>query len=167
MACACELLALWPSHYYLKKSHITHRYTHKNRTFFSRYAHFDEPLTPLLCQQHQEALFEIAFLLCEPNAPQWLYYTLNSNQYSFLPKALQAITASVANLELFSFEDHRNKISHCYIKVKNSTIDELWPLATSLDKQLISILKQPFKRLPKSTLPIALNIAPLPKFFHQ
>ena len=155
-------LELFDSHYYIKRSSIVEKITFNNRTFYAKFEHVNEPLTPLIIKQHLNRQYTIAVPLIKDNHTNYLvieYKGAEHQRFYHLVKHLFK-TLDITNYHIYQGKDVERL--QVFIEVDNLTLEEANTELETLSLALKEKMVKKWKCLPCSALPEEYNIVTLP-----
>jgi len=155
-------LELFDSHYYIKRSTIVKKITFNNRTFYAKFEHVNEPLTPLIIKQHLSRQYTIAVPLLKDNRTNYLvieYKGVEHRRFYHLVKHLFK-ALDVTSYHIYQGKDVERL--QVFIKVDNLPLKEAAKELEVLSLALKEKMVKKWKCLPSSSLPEEYNIVTLP-----
>lgn len=155
-------LELFDSHYYIKRSTIVEQIQFDNRTFYAKFERIDEPLSPLLLQQHLNRQYTIAAPLLKEGCTNYLVLEYKGEEYQrfyYLVKHLFN-TLEIKKYHIYQGKDEE-KIQ-VFIEVDHLTLEVADSRLLDISNALKQKLTKRWKCLPSSSLPEAYNIITLP-----
>ncbi|TET90847.1 MAG: DUF1882 domain-containing protein [Sulfurovum sp.] len=155
-------LELFDSHYYIKRNTIVEKITFNNRTFYAKFEHVNEALTPLLLKQHLNRQYTIAAPLLENNLTNYLVLEYKGEEYL---RFYHLIKHLFKTLDITSYQIYQGKYKETlqvFIEVDQLTLQEADTKLQEISDALRQKLIKKWKCLPLSSLPEAYNIITLP-----
>ena len=155
-------LDLFDSHYYIKRNSIVEQIVFDNRTFYAKFERIDEPLTPLLFEQHLQREFVIAAPLLEEGYTNYLVIEYKGEEYQRFHHLIRHLFSA---LEIESYHIYQGKSEErlqVFIEVERLPLEEADRRLKKLSNMLKQKLTKKWKCLPDSSLPEAYNIVTLP-----
>lgn len=155
-------LDLFDDHYYIKRNTIVEQITFNNRTFYAKFERVDEPLTPLLFEQHLQREYTIAAPLLLNGHTNYLvieYKGEEHQRFHHLVKHLFA-TLNIENYHIYQGKDEER--IQVYIRVDYLSLEDADMKLKELSDMLKQKLTKKWKCLPDISLPEAYNIVTLP-----
>ena len=155
-------LDLFDSHYYIKRNSIVEQIVFDNRTFYAKFERIDEPLTPLLFEQHLQREFVIAAPLLEEGYTNYLVIEYKGEEYQRFHHLIRHLFSA---LEIESYHIYQGKSEErlqVFIEVERLPLEEADRRLKKLSNMLKQKLTRKWKCLPDSSLPEAYNIVTLP-----
>ena len=155
-------LELFDSHYYIKRNSIVEKITFNNRTFYAKFEHVNEPLTPLIIKQHLNRQYTIAVPLLKDNRTNYLvieYKGAEHQRFYHLVKHLFK-TLDITNYHIYQGKDVERL--QVFIEVDNLALEVANTKLETLSLALKEKMVKKWKCLPCSSLPKEYNIVTLP-----
>ena len=133
-----------------------------NRTFYAKFEHIDEPLTPLLLKQHLNRQYTIAAALLKEDHTNYLVLEYKGEEYQRFYHLVKHLfdTLEIKNYYIYQGKD-KEKIQ-VFIEVDHLTLEEADSRLLEISNALKQKLTKKWKCLPSSFLPEAYNIVTLP-----
>ncbi len=155
-------LELHGSHYYIKRNAIVKKITFNNRTFYAKFERINEPLTPILIEQHLHREYTIAVPLVKNNCTNYLvieYKGEEHQQFYHLTKHLFR-TLDIKDYHIYEGKDVERL--QVFIKVNNLTLEDADTKLQKFSDTLKEKMTKKWKCLPSISLPKEYNIVTLP-----
>ncbi|HEO98192.1 MAG: DUF1882 domain-containing protein [Campylobacterales bacterium] len=155
-------LDLIDTHYYIKRNNIVEQIVFNSRTFYAKFERINEPLTPLLLEQHLKREFTIAASLLEEGYTDYLvieYKGEEHQRFHYLIKHLFA-TLEIENYHIYQGKSEER--IQVFMEVERLSLEEADKRLKELSEMLKQKLTKKWKCLPDSSLPEAYNIVTLP-----
>ena len=155
-------LELFDSHYYIKRSAIVEKIVFDNRTFYAKFECIDEPLTPLLLQQHQNQQYTIAVPLLKDNHTNYLVIEYKGEEHERFYHLVKHLfkTRNIEKYHIYEGKDVERL--QVFIKVDALTVKSAELQLQEISQALKEKMTKNWKCLPSSFLPPAYNIVTLP-----
>ena len=155
-------LELYTNHYYIKKNTILDKIKFNNRTFYSKFKYIDEPLTPLLLQQHLSKQYTIAIPLLKNGYTDYLVLEYKGEEYKRFYHLTKHLFKTIKIDNYYIYEGRSEDTIQIFIYVNHFSIEEaekkLKIYSDALEKKMV----KRWKTLPSSKLPLSYNIITLP-----
>ena len=149
-------------HYYIKRSSIVERIAFDNRTFYAKFERIDEPLTPLLWQQHQDRQYTIAVPLLKENTTDYLVIEYKGDEYQRFYHLVQHLFQTLGITDYHIYQGKDEERVQVFIEVDHLSLEEADAKLTQLSDALKQKMSKKWKCLPSLMLPEAYNIVTLP-----
>ncbi|MCB4760139.1 MAG: DUF1882 domain-containing protein [Sulfurovum sp.] len=149
-------------HYYIKRSFIVKKIQFNNRIFYSKFERIEEPLTPLLWQQHLNKQYTIAIPLLKAGHTNYLFIEYEGEEYQrFIPLVKHLFhILGIVNYHIYQ---GRNKTKiQIFIGVNHLSIKKADAQLQNISNKLKQRLTKRWKTLPSAQLPEMYNIVTLP-----
>jgi hypothetical protein len=133
-----------------------------NRTFYAKFERIDEPLSPLLLQQHLQREYTIAAPLLEAGRTNYLVIEYKGEEYQ---RFYHLIKHLFSTLEIENYSIYQGKSEErlqVFIEVDQLSLKEADKRLRELSEMLKLKLTKKWKYLPDASLPEAYNIVTLP-----
>jgi len=143
-------------HYYIKRSAIVEKIVFNNRTFYAKFERIEEPLTPLILEQHFHREYTIAVPLLQNNHTNYLvleYKGEESQRFYHLVKHL---------FRTLIYQGKDIERLQVFIAVNQLTLEEADTQLKVYSDALKDKMVKRWKTLPSSELPESYNIVTLP-----
>lgn len=150
------------THYYIKRNSIVEQIQFNNRTFYAKFERIDEPLTPLLLEQHLQREYTIAAPLLNNGHTNYLVIEYKGEEHQRFYHLIKHLFAS---LDIERFQIYQGKDEEriqVYIEVDQMSLEEADKRLRELSEMLKGKLTKKWKCLPDASLPEAYNIVTLP-----
>ncbi|OQX75722.1 MAG: hypothetical protein B6D54_05300 [Epsilonproteobacteria bacterium 4484_65] len=149
-------------HYYIKRPSIVEQIQFNNRTFYAKFERIDEPLTPLVLDQHLDRQFIIAVPLLKDDHTNYLVLEYKGEEHQRFHHLVKHLfhTLQINNYHIYQGKDEE-KIQ-VFIEVDNIPLQEAELQLQALSLALKQKLTKKWKCLPSASLPEAYNIVTLP-----
>jgi L-rhamnose mutarotase len=150
------------NHYYIKRPSIVEQIQFDNRTFYAKFERIDEPLTPLLLDQHLDRQFIIAVPLLKDNHTNYLVLEYKGEEHQRFHHLVKHLfhTLQINNYHIYQGKDEEKV--QVFIAVDNISLQEAELQLQALSLALKQKLTKKWKCLPSASLPEAYNIVTLP-----
>jgi len=155
-------LDLFDSHYYIKRNNIVEQIVFNNRTFYAKFERINEPLTPLLFEQHLQREFIIAAPLLEEGYTDYLVIEYKGEEYQRFHHLIRHLFATLEIEDYHIYQGKSEERLQVFIKVGRLPLEEADKRLKELSNMLKQKLTKKWKCLPDSSLPEAYNIVTLP-----
>ena len=155
-------LDLFDSHYYIKRNNIVEQIVFNNRTFYAKFERINEPLTPLLFEQHLQREFVIAAPLLEEGYTNYLVIEYKGEEYQRFHHLIRHLFATLEIEDYHIYQGKSEERLQVFIKVGRLPLEEADKRLKELSNMLKQKLTKKWKCLPDSSLPEAYNIVTLP-----
>jgi len=149
-------------YYYIKRSTIVEKIRFDNRTFYAKFERIDEPLTPLIVEQHLHREYTIAVPLLEENKTNYLVIEYNGEAYERFYHLVKHLLKTLQITHYHIYEGKNIERLQLFIEVDKLTLEEADEQLATLSSALKERMTKNWKCLPSSTLPIEYNIVTLP-----
>jgi len=155
-------LELLDSHYYIKRSTIAEKISFNNRTFYAKFERINEPLTPLLLEQHLHREYTIAVPLLQNNHTDYLLIEYKGHEYQRFYHLVKHLfqTLEIENYSIYQGKD-RERLQ-VFIRVDRLTLEEADKQLQTFSDALKEKMTKKWKTLPSLNLPEDYNIVTLP-----
>jgi L-rhamnose mutarotase len=155
-------LELFDSHYYIKRSAIVEKIVFNNRTFYAKFERINEPLTPLLLQQHQDRQYTIAAPLLKDNHTNYLVIEYKGEEHERFYHLVKHLfkTLDITNYHMYEGKDVERL--QVFIEVDNLSLEVADAKLKAFSDALKEKMVKRWKCLPSSSVPNAYNIVTLP-----
>lgn len=155
-------LDLFDTHYYIKRNSIVEQIQFNNRTFYAKFERIDEPLTPLLFEQHLQREYTIAAPLLKDGATNYLVIEYKGEEYQRFHHLIKHLFTSldINNYHIYQGKDEER--IQVYIEVEHMSLEKADERLRELSDMLKKKLTKKWKCLPDASLPEAYNIVTLP-----
>jgi len=149
-------------HYYIKRPSIVEQIPFDNRTFYAKFERIDEPLTPLLWQQHLDKQYTIAVPLLKEGRTNYLVLEYRGEEHRRFAPLVQHLfqTLGIKNYHIYRGKDASRIF--VFIAVEHLTLKEADRQLQHISDILQQRLTKRWKTLPSLHLPEAYNIVTLP-----
>lgn len=155
-------LDLIDSHYYIKRNSIIEQIQFNNRTFYAKFERIDEPLTPLLLQQHLHREYTIAVPLLEDNHTDYLVIEYKGEEHQRFFHLAKHLLETLGITKFHIYQGKSEERIQVFIKVNRLSLEEADIRLKELSEMLKTKLTKKWKCLPDVSLPEAYNIVTLP-----
>ena len=155
-------LELFDSHYYIKRSSIVEKILFDNRTFYAKFEHIDEPLTPLIIKQHLNRQYTIAVPLLKDKHTNYLVIEYKGEEYQRFYHLIKYLLKTLEITDYSIYEGNDIERLQVFIKVDNITLEEADKELNKLSELLKEKMTKKWKCLPLLSLPESYNIVTLP-----
>ena len=155
-------LDLIDNHYYIKRNSIVEQIHFNNRTFYAKFERIDEPLTPLLLQQHLQREYTIAAPLLENGYTDYLVIEYKGEEHQ---RFFHLVKYLFKTLDINTYHVYQGKDEEriqVFIKVEHLSLEEADTRLRELSQMLKTKLTKKWKCLPDISLPEDYNIVTLP-----
>jgi len=151
-----------PDYYYIKRSTIVEKITFNNRTFYAKFERIDEPLTPLILEQHFHREYTIAVPLVKNNRSNYLVIEYKGEEHQRFFHLIKHLfkTLDIKNYHIYEGKDVERL--QVFIEVNQLTLEEADAQLQKLSDALKEKMTKKWKCLPSSSLPKEYNIVTLP-----
>jgi len=155
-------LDLFDGHYYIKRNTIVEQIQFDNRTFYAKFEHINEPLTPLLFEQHQNRQFSIAAPLMKDNHTNYLLIEYKGEEHKRFHHLIKHLFKTLHITDYHIYQGKDIERLQVFIRVKQLTLEEADAQLQILSNTLKEKMIKKWKCLPSIALPDAYNIVTLP-----
>lgn len=155
-------LDLIDSHYYIKRNSIVEKIPFNNRTFYAKFERINEPLTPLLLEQHLQREYTIAAPLLENGYTHYLVIEYKGEEYQRFHHLIKHLFATLSIKNYHIYQGKSEERIQVFIKVDPMRLEEADKQLKELSDLLRQKLTKKWKYLPDISLPEAYNIVTLP-----
>ena len=155
-------LDLIDTHYYIKRNTIVEQIPFNNRTFYAKFERIDEPLTPLLLEQHLKREYTIAAPLLENGRTEYLVIEYKGEEYQRFFHLVKHLFATLDIADYHIYQGKSEERIEVFVKVDLMTLEEADERLRELSEMLKAKLTKKWKCLPDASLPEAYNIVTLP-----
>jgi len=155
-------LELFDSHYYIKRSAIVEKITFNNRTFYAKFEHVNEPLTPLIIKQHLNRQYTIAVPLLKNNHTNYLVIEYKGAEHQRFYHLVKHLFKTLDIKEYLIYQGKDVERLQVFVKVDNLPLEEATKELEVLSLALKEKMVKKWKCLPCSSLPEEYNIVTLP-----
>jgi hypothetical protein len=149
-------------HYYIKRPSIVEQIRFDNRTFYAKFERIDEPLTPLLLQQHPNKQYTIAVPLLKEGLTNYLVLEYKGAEYQRFAPLVKHLFRTMGIEEYHIYRGKDEEKVQVFIKVDHLTLEEADAQLQAISDKLKQRLIKRWKTLPSTQLPEAYNIVTLP-----
>ena len=155
-------LELFDTYYYIKRNTIVEQIQFDNRTFYAKFERIDEPLTPLLVEQHQNRQYTIAVPLLKENRTNYLVIEYKGEEHKRFHHLLKHLFATMQLSDYYIYQGKDIERIQVFIRVNQLTLQEADAQLQKLSDALREKMTKKWKCLPSLSLPEAYNIVTLP-----
>jgi L-rhamnose mutarotase len=155
-------LDLIDTHYYIKRNSIVEQIVFNNRTFYAKFERINEPLTPLLLEQHLKCEFTIAAPLLEKGYTDYLVIEYKGEEHQRFHHLIKHLFATLEIENYHIYQGKSEERLEVFIEVDRLSLEEADRRLRELSEMLKQKLTKKWKCLPDSSLPEAYNIVTLP-----
>lgn len=155
-------LDLIDTHYYIKRNSIVEQIVFNNRTFYAKFERINEPLTPLLFEQHLQREFIIAAPLLEEGYTDYLVIEYKGEEHQRFHHLIKHLFATLEIENYHIYQGKSEERLQVFIEVERLSLEEADRRLQELSEMLKQKLTKKWKCLPDSSLPEAYNIVTLP-----
>lgn len=155
-------LELFDDHYYIKRNTIIEQIQFDNRTFYAKFERVDEPLTPLLFEQHQNRQFIIAAPLLKDNRTNYLVIEYKGEEHKRFRHLVKHLFKTMHLSDYYIYQGKDIERLQVFIAVDRLPLQEAEVQLQTLSDALEEKMTKKWKCLPSITLPEAYNIVTLP-----
>ena len=155
-------LELFDTCYYIKRNTIVEKIVFNNRTFYAKFERIEEPLTPLLIQQHLQQEYTIAVPLLKHNHTTYLVIEYKGEEYQRFIPLIQHLFKRLMVTHYQIYQGKEPEKIQVFIKVEHYTLSEAHTKLSEISDALKQKLTKRWKCLPSPNLPEAYNIVTLP-----
>lgn len=155
-------LELFDDYYYIKRNTIVEHIQFNNRTFYAKYERINEPLTPLLLEQHLHRDYSIAVPLLQDNKTNYLVIEYKGDEYRRFIYLVQHLFRSL-QIDIYHIYQGKDKERiQVFISVDGISLEDADRQLNSISDALKSQMIKKWKCLPQISLPASYNIVTLP-----
>ena len=133
-----------------------------NRTFYAKFERINEPLTPLLLQQHLDRQYSIAVPLLKNNHTNYLVIEYKGDEHQRFQHLVKHLFKTIKLTEYHIYQGKDPERLQVFISVDRLTLEEADTQLRSISDALKEKMTKKWKCLPSLTLPEAYNIVTLP-----
>ena len=155
-------LAFDTDHYYIKRPRVVDQIQFDNRTFYAKFERIDEPLTPLLWQQHLDKQYTIAVPLLKEGQTEYLVIEYKGDEYQRFYHLIKHLFATLDITEYHIYQGKDEARIQVFVKVPSLPLEEADAKLGELSNALKQKMTKKWKCLPSMNLPEAYNIVTLP-----
>ena len=155
-------LELLDSHYYIKRPSIVEKITFNNRTFYAKFEHIKEPLTPLLINQHLSKEYTIAVPLLKDNKTNYLILEYKGEEYKRFVHLVQHLFSTLNIDDYHIYQGKNEERIQVFIAVEGLSLEEADKRLALYSDALKEKMTKKWKMLPSVNLPEDYNIVTLP-----
>ena len=155
-------LAFDTDHYYIKRPRVVNQIQFDNRTFYAKFERIDEPLTPLLWQQHLDKQYTIAVPLLKEGQTDYLVIEYKGGEYQRFYHLIKHLFATLNITDYHIYQGKDEERIQVFVKVPSISLEEADAKLGELSSALKQKMTKKWKCLPSSNLPEAYNIVTLP-----
>ncbi len=155
-------LAFDTDHYYIKRPRVGDQIQFDNRTFYAKFERIDEPLTPLLWQQHLDKQYTIAVPLLKEGLTEYLVIEYKGDEYQRFYHLIKHLFATLDITEYHIYQGKDEERIQVFVKVPSISLEEADAKLDELSSALKQKMTKKWKCLPSMNLPEAYNIVTLP-----
>ncbi|MDM5272674.1 DUF1882 domain-containing protein [Sulfurovum sp. zt1-1] len=155
-------LDLIDTHYYIKRNSIVEQIQFNNRTFYAKFERIDEPLTPLLLEQHLQREYTIAAPLLENGYTDYLVIEYKGEEYQRFHYLIKHLFDTLHIEKYHIYQGKSEERIQVFIEVDKLSLEEADKQLKELSNLLKQKLTKKWKCLPDISLPEAYNIITLP-----
>lgn len=155
-------LELFDDHYYIKRNTIVEQIPFENRTFYAKFERVDEPLTPLLFEQHRNRQYIIAAPLLKENRTNYLVIEYKGEEYKRFHHLVKHLFKTMDITDHYIYQGKDIEKLQIFIAVDQLTLEEADRQLQLISDALKAKMTKKWKCLPSVTLPEAYNIVTLP-----
>ncbi len=155
-------LAFDTDHYYIKRPRVVDQIQFDNRTFYAKFERIDEPLTPLLWQQHLDKQYTIAVPLLKEGLTEYLVIEYKGDEYQRFYHLIKHLFATLDITEYHIYQGKDEERIQVFVKVPSISLEEADAKLDELSSALKQKMTKKWKCLPSMNLPEAYNIVTLP-----
>ena len=155
-------LELFDTHYYIKRNTIVEQIQFENRTFYAKFERVDEPLTPLLFEQHQNRQFIIAAPLLKDHRTNYLVIEYKGEEHKRFQHLVKHLFKTMQISDYYIYQGKDIERLQVFIKVDQLTVEEAEEQLQTISDALKEKMIKKWKCLPSTSLPEAYNIVTLP-----
>ncbi|MDD3591064.1 MAG: DUF1882 domain-containing protein [Sulfurovum sp.] len=155
-------LDLIDTHYYIKRNSIVEQIVFNNRTFYAKFERIDEPLTPLLLDQHLQHEFTIAAPLLNEGYTDYLVIEYKGEEHQRFHHLVKHLFSALEIEHYHIYQGKSEERLQVFIEVERLSLEEADRRLKELSEMLKQKLTKKWKCLPDSSLPEAYNIVTLP-----
>lgn len=155
-------LELFDTHYYIKRNTIVEQIQFDNRTFYAKFERIDEPLTPLLFEQHRNRQFVIAAPLLKNNRTNYLVIEYKGEEHKRFRHLVRHLFKTMQLSDFYIYQGKDEERVQVFIKVDQLTLQKADAQLQTLSDALKEKMTKKWKCLPSAALPEAYNIVTLP-----
>ncbi|MFT7879672.1 MAG: DUF1882 domain-containing protein [Sulfurimonas sp.] len=155
-------LDLIDSHYYIKRNSIVEQIPFNNRTFYAKFERIDDPLTPLLLEQHLQREYTIAAPLLKEGYTDYLVIEYKGEEYQRFHHLIKHLFSALQIEHYHIYQGKSKERIQVFIRVEHLSLQEADKRLKELSEMLKEKLTKKWKCLPDASLPEAYNIVTLP-----
>ena len=155
-------LELFDSYYYIKRNTIVEQIQFNNRTFYAKFERINEPLTPLLLEQHLHRDYTIAVPLLQDNKTNYLVIEYKGEEHERFYHLVKHLFKTLDITEYQIYEGKDEERLQVFIGVEGLSLEEADAQLLKLSNALKEKMVKKWKCLPSTSLPDAYNIITLP-----
>jgi len=155
-------LELLNSHYYIKRPSIVEKITFNNRTFYAKFEHVKEPLTPLIIKQHLNKEYTIAIPLLKDYKTNYLVIEYKGDEHQRFYHLVKHLFKNISLDEYYIYVGKDSTRLQVFIPVNQLSVEEADHQLYLYSEALKEKMTKKWKTLPSLNLPEAYNIVTLP-----
>jgi L-rhamnose mutarotase len=149
-------------HYYIKRPSIVEQIRFDNRTFYAKFERIEEPLTPLLLQQHLNKQYTIAVPLLKEGLTDYLVLEYKGEEHQRFAPLVKHLFGTLGITDYHIYRGRDEEKIQVFIKVNHLSLTEAEEQLQAISDKLKQRLTKRWKTLPSTQLPEAYNIVTLP-----
>ena len=149
-------------HYYIKRPSIVKQIRFDNRTFYAKFERIEEPLTPLLLQQHLNKQYTIAVPLLKEGLTDYLVLEYKGEEHQRFAPLVKHLFGTLGITDYHIYRGRDEEKIQVFIKVNHLTLEEADAQLQAISDKLKQRLTKRWKTLPSTQLPEEYNIVTLP-----
>ena len=149
-------------HYYIKRSAIVEKIVFDNRTFYAKFEHIEDPLTPLILKQHFHREYTIAVPLLKENKTNYLLIEYKGEEHQRFYHLVKHLFKTLDIEKYHIYEGKDVERLQVFIEVNNLSLEDADAKLQELSDALKEKMTKKWKCLPSSSLPKEYNIVTLP-----
>ena len=149
-------------HYYIKRSAIVEKIVFNNRTFYAKFEHIEDPLTPLILEQHFHREYTIAVPLLKENKTNYLLIEYKGEEHQRFYHLVKHLFKTLDIEKYHIYEGKDVERLQVFIEVNKLSLEDADAKLQELSDALKEKMTKKWKCLPSSSLPKEYNIVTLP-----
>ena len=155
-------LELFDTYYYIKRSTIVEKIVFNNRTFYAKFERKNEPLTPLILQQHFQRDYTIAIPLLKEQHTNYLVIEYKGEEHVQFQALIQHLFKKLNICNYHIYQGRSKEKLQVFIFVSDISLEDAHHRLAHISSLLEEKMSKKWKTLPSLLLPESYNIITLP-----
>ena len=155
-------LELFDEHYYIKRDTIVEKITFDNRTFYAKFERINEPLTPLLLEQHLSKQHIIAAPLVKNGHTNYLAIEYKGDEPERFYHLCKHLFSTLNITDYHIYQGRNADKIQVFLEVDNLSTKEAQERLAPISDALKQRITKQWRCLPSTSLPEDYNIVILP-----